>query len=79
LIHYQEVASGVAEDRAHIIGQSEIVEAPARTYESIPKTEETNPLEPGEKEECKFYSPGIGLIQEKTLKLVNYAVQLDLN
>lgn len=37
LIQYQEVASEVAEDRAQIIGLREIVNTPARAFESIPK------------------------------------------
>ena len=69
--YYQETAPGVAEDRAEIVSVNEVLYTPARSFQNVLKTEETNPLEPSEKE-YKFYAPGIGLIQEEDLKLVNY-------
>lgn len=69
--YYQEIAPGVAEDRAEIVSVNEVLYTPARSFQNVLKTEETNPLEPSEKE-YKFYAPGIGLIQEEDLKLVNY-------
>jgi len=71
LKYYQEIAPGVAEDRAEIVGLDMVVETPAGKFEKVLETEETNPLKPDEKE-SKFYAPGIGLIQEETLKLVKY-------
>jgi hypothetical protein len=68
---YQEVAPGVAMDRAEIISVTETVMTPAGTFKNCLKTEETTPLEPKEKE-YKFYAPGIGLVQEGELKLVKY-------
>ena len=64
-------APGIAEDRAEIVSVNEVLDTPARSFQNVLKTEETNPLEPSEKE-YKFYAPGIGLIQEESLKLVNY-------
>jgi hypothetical protein len=58
LKYYQEIAPGVAEDGAEIVSVNDTLNTPAGDL----KTEETNPLEPGEKE-FKFYAPGIGLIQ----------------
>jgi hypothetical protein len=69
--YYQEIASGIAEDRAEIISLNDTLETPAGEFTNVLKTEETNPLEPEEKE-FKYYAPGIGLIQEETLQLVNY-------
>ena len=69
--YYQEIAPGVAEDRAEIVSVNEVLDTPARILQNVIKTEETNPAEPSEKE-YKFYAPGIGLIQEEGLKLVNY-------
>jgi hypothetical protein len=71
LRYYQEIAQGVAEDRAEIIAVNDTLDTPAGNFQNVLKTEETNPLEPGEKE-FKFYAPGIGLIQEEAIKLVNY-------
>ena len=69
--YYQEIAPGVAEDRAEIVSVNDTLDTPAGNFQNVLKTEETNPLEPGEKE-YKFYASGIGLIQEEALKLVNY-------
>jgi predicted lipase len=69
--YYQEIAPGVAEDRAEIVSVNDTLDTPAGNFQNVLKTEETNPLEPNEKE-YKFYAPGIGLIQEEGLKLVNY-------
>jgi hypothetical protein len=71
LKYYQEIAPGVAEDRAEIVSINDTLDTPAGNFQNVLKTEETNPLEPGEKE-YKFYALGIGLIQEEALKLVNY-------
>jgi hypothetical protein len=71
LKYYQEIAPGVAEDRAKIVSVNDSMVTPAGTFDQVLKTEETNPLKPEEKE-FKFYAPGIGLIQEEAIKLVNY-------
>jgi len=71
LRYYQEIAPGVAEDRARIVSVNGSMVTPAGTFDQVLKTEETNPLKPEEKE-LKFYAPGIGLIQEEAIKLVNY-------
>ena len=68
--YYQEIAPGVAEDRGEIVNVNDTLDTPAGNFQNVLKTEETNPLEPNEKE-YKFYAPGTGLIQEG-LKLVNY-------
>jgi len=50
------------------------LDTPAGVFTGVLKTEETTPLEPGEKE-YKFYAPGVGLIQDNTLMLVKYMQQ----
>jgi len=67
--YFQEIAPDVAMDRAEILSISEVVKTPAGTFKDVLKTEETTPLEPNAKG-LKFYAPGIGLIQDGTLKLV---------
>lgn len=69
--YYQEIAPGIAEDRAEILSLNDTLKTPAGEFKKVLKTEETNPLNPDERE-FKYYSPGIGLIQEETLKLINY-------
>jgi hypothetical protein len=71
--HYQEVAPGIAEDRAEIISPNVSLDTPAGEFRNVLKTEETNPLKPNQRE-FKFYAPGIGLIQDETLKLINYTL-----
>jgi hypothetical protein len=53
------------------VSVNDTLDTPAGTFDQVLKTEETNPLKPDEKE-FKFYAPGIGLIQEEAIKLVNY-------
>ena len=69
--HYQEIAPGAAMDRAEIVSVSETVKTPAGEFKNCLKVEETTPLEPATKE-YKYYAPGIGLVQEGSLKLVKY-------
>ena len=69
--YYQEIAPGIAMDRAEIISVSEKFVTPAGTFENCLMTEEGNALKPKEKE-FKRYAPGIGLIQDENLKLVKY-------
>jgi hypothetical protein len=69
--HYQEVAPKVAMDRAEIVSVRETVKTPAGDFKNCVKVEESTPLEPGKKE-YKYYAPGVGLVQEGSLKLVKY-------
>jgi hypothetical protein len=63
LKHYQEVAPGVAMDRAEIVSLTESLQTPAGLFKNCLKTEETTPLEPRSKE-YKIYAPGVGLIKD---------------
>lgn len=69
--YFQEVAPGVAMDRAEVVSLSETLKVPAGAFKNCLKVEETTPLERGAKE-YKYYAPGIGLIQDGSLKLVHY-------
>jgi hypothetical protein len=69
--YYQEVAPGAAQDRAEVISTTGRCTVPAGTFESCLVTRETTPLEPDVAEE-KVYAPGIGLVQDKDLRLVRY-------
>jgi hypothetical protein len=66
---YQELAPRVAMDRAEIVGMNETLTTPAGTFTKCLKTRESTPLEPGS--EYKIYAPGVGLVQDSTLKLVS--------
>jgi hypothetical protein len=67
---YQEVAPGVAMDRAEVVSITESIRSPAGEFRGCLKTEETTPLEPGAKE-YKVYAPGIGLVGDASLVLVS--------
>ena len=68
---YQEVAPGVAMDRARIVSISDSLSTPAGAFSGVLRIEETTPLEPGVRE-FKYYAPGVGLLQDGSLKLVRY-------
>ena len=69
--YYQEIAPGVAMDRAEILSTSETLKTPLQTFTNCLKTVETTPIEPLEKE-YKIYAPGIGLIKDEDMLLVKY-------
>lgn len=69
--YYQEIAPQVAMDRAEIVSMSEIVKTSAGEFKNCVRSEETTPLELASKE-YKYYAPGIGLVQDGSLKLVKY-------
>ena len=69
--YYQEIAPGVAMDRAEIVGTSEVLRTPAGEFTGGLKVFETTPLEPWSRGH-KYYAPGIGLAQEGSLKLVKF-------
>ena len=71
--YYQEIAAHVAMDRAEIVSTQESVTTPAGKFSNVLKVEETTPLEPNTKE-YKYYAPGVGLIQDGSLKLVKYGM-----
>ncbi len=69
--YYQELAPGVAMDRAEIVGVNESVTTPAGVFTGVLKVAETTPLEPAARE-LKYYASGVGLIQDGSLRLVKY-------
>lgn len=69
--YYQEIAPGIAMDRAEIISVNGILETPAAKYTHVLKIEETTPIEPKDIS-YKFYAPGIGLIKDGDLLLKKY-------
>ncbi len=68
---YNEVAPKVALDRAEIVDVAVTFKTPAGEFKNCLKLEETTPLEPDTKEH-KHYAPGIGLVQDGSLKLVKF-------
>ena len=63
----QEYDRGNAEDRATVLALDAAVRVPFGAFDSVLKTKDFTPLEPGHVEH-KFYAPGIGLVQEELVK-----------
>lgn len=71
LRYYQEVAPGIAMDRAEVVSLNETVATPGGVFRGSLKTRETTPLNLAENE-FKTYAPDVGLIQDAGLLLTSY-------
>ena len=69
--YYQEIAPGVAMDRAEIVSLDEPLKTPAGDYKDCLKISESNPVEGGGKE-SKLYAAGIGLVKDGRFLVVEY-------
>ncbi len=69
--YYQEIAPGVAMDRAEIISLTETCATPAGTFQNCMKVKEGSGLKFWESE-YKYHAPGIGLVRDEDLQLVRY-------
>lgn len=69
--YYQEIAPGIAEDRAENVEMGLDVSVPAGTFHDCVGILETTPLEPGSESE-KTYCPGVGLVIDNVAELVEY-------
>lgn len=68
--YMQEIAPGVAMDRAEVVALGVAFETPEGELEGCLKTWESSALEKGK--ETKVYAPGIGLIQDEDLLLTKH-------
>ena len=64
----QEIAPGVALDRAEVITLTDSMTTPAGSYRGCLRTEESSGLNPQERG-SKVYAPGVGLIADGGLRL----------
>jgi hypothetical protein len=74
--YYQELAPGVAMDRAEIISVTENCKTPAGTFAKCMKVKETSDLDLMATE-YKYYAPGIGLIRDSDMQLTQYGFVKD--
>ena len=65
--YQQEVAPGLAMDRAEVVSVTEKVKVPAGTFKDCLKTKESSGLEKGVEE--KLFAPGVGLLKDGNFKL----------
>ena len=69
--YYQEIAPGVAMDRAEIVSLNGKCDTPAGKFSKCMRVREGTALDPGT-EEFKSYAPGIGFIRDGDLRLTKY-------
>lgn len=69
--YYQEIAEGVAMDRAEVIKLDEEIDTPAGSFSDCLLTKEGTKVNPFERE-FKTYAPGIGLVQDQKLLLTKH-------
>lgn len=66
---YEELAPGVALDRAEVVATDETVVTPAGTFEHCVHLKETSELEPSEVSHT-WFAPGVGMVKDGDLTLV---------
>jgi len=69
--YYQELAPGLAMDRAEIESLTETCKTPAGTFSGCMKVKETSGIELLAKE-YKYHAPGIGLVRDEDVQLVKH-------
>lgn len=69
--YYQELAPGIAMDRAEIVSLDETCKTPAGTFSRCMKVKEGSAIDITANE-YKYYAPEIGLIRDEDLRLVKY-------
>lgn len=68
--YFQEIAPGVALDRAEHVADDLEIEVPAGNFDDCVEIEETTPLEP-DSVGSKTYCPGTGLMNDGDLELIS--------
>ena len=69
---YQEIAPGVAEDRSEVLETAGTESVPAGEFEGVLRTLDTNALDPSGPGDLKVYAPGVGLIADEVMELVEW-------
>ena len=71
--YFQELADGIALDRAENVAMDLTVTTAAGTFDECVQIRETTPLEP-KSESLKIYCAGIGLVNDSGATLVEYTI-----
>jgi len=69
--YFQEIADGIAMDRAEHVEMGLSVDTEAGFFESCVRVVETTPLEPKSESE-KIYCPGVGLVIDDVVELIEF-------
>ena len=67
--YFQEMAPGVAEDRAEVIDVGAELTVPFGTFDDVVETEDSDALDPESEPDPKFYARGLGLVKDEELEL----------
>lgn len=70
--YHQELAPGVAEDRAEHTAMGLDVDVPAGSFSRCVGVTDTNPLEEDSEGDEKIFCPRIGLVVDEVIELVDY-------
>lgn len=71
--YFQEMAPGVAEDRAENVAMGLNVTVPAGSFSDCVRVDDSNALSPG-RPDVKVYCPGVGQVRDEALRLVEHGV-----
>ena len=71
--YFQELAPGVALDRAEHVRMGLTVTTPAGTFQECVEVKETTPLEPGAVS-TKVYCAELGLVVDNVVRLVEFHI-----
>ncbi|HEX3036193.1 MAG TPA: hypothetical protein VHT73_13925 [Thermodesulfobacteriota bacterium] len=74
--YFQEIADGIALDRVEHVAMGLEVSTPAGEFERCVEVLETTPLDP-EEESVKRYCPGVGLVFDNGLELVDFGFNIN--
>ena len=72
--YFQEVAPGVALDRGEHLAVGVTMETEVGDFENCLVVRDTNALEPSDKGDIKVYCPGIGIVKDEDLEVVEATV-----
>ena len=68
--YFEEEAPGVALDQAEVLSEHNEVTVPAGTFTDVIEILDTNLLDPESEGDIKLYAPGVGLIKDEALELI---------
>lgn len=75
--YFQEIAPEVALDRGENVAMGLAVDVPAGSFEDCVEVRETSPLDRPGSESRKVYCPGVGLVFDDGVELVDFDVEDD--
>lgn len=72
--YFQEVAPDVAEDQGENARMGFAIAVPAGTFTDCVQVDETNPLSSSPGKDVKIFCPGVGIVRDEELELVEITV-----